>query len=215
MRTITAFSILSLIVILLAPLEAAAQRKADPGAFDYYILSLSWSPAHCSRPDRDDDPDQCGAGKNHGFVVHGLWPQHEQGGYPRSCSAQRTVPKAVVDETMPVMPSPSLMVQQWQKHGTCSGVDVVKYFATLRDAAARVTVPDAVKTPKPDLSLPPEKLQSLFTEANPGLTPDMVAVICARRQVTEVRVCLDKDLKFRACGKGVADRCGKGMALKG
>ncbi|HEY0836328.1 MAG TPA: ribonuclease T2 [Azospirillum sp.] len=215
MRTPLTFTILSLIALLLAPVEAAAQRKADPGAFDYYVLSLSWSPAHCTRPDRDDDPDQCGADKNHGFVVHGLWPQFEQGGYPRSCSAQRAVPKAVVDETMPVMPSPSLIVHQWQKHGTCSGVDVVKYFATLRDAAGRVKIPDAVKTPRPDLSLPADKVQTLFTDANPGLTPDMVAVVCARRQVTEVRVCLDKDLKFRTCGKGVADRCGKATALKG
>jgi ribonuclease T2 len=39
-------------------------------------------------------------------------------------------------------------------------------------------------------------------------------VVCQRRQVSEVRVCLDKDLNPRACGKDIADKCGKTAVLK-
>lgn len=34
-----------------------------------------------------------------------------------------------------------------------------------------------------------------------------MAVVCSRRDVSEVRVCLNKDLDFIACGQKVVDRC--------
>ena len=48
----------------------------EPGRFDYYAVALSWSPAFCAT---HDDPNQCASGRQAGFVLHGLWPQYEQG----------------------------------------------------------------------------------------------------------------------------------------
>jgi len=206
--------IIFLVAALLHPGAASAQRKAEPGAFDYYVLSLSWSPAYCARESRAADSDQCGAGKRFGWVVHGLWPQFADGGYPRSCAPGRTVPKAVVDDTVGVMPDVGLILHQWRSHGTCSGLSAADYFAKVRTAQAKVKVPAALSAPKDGLSVPAEQVEAQFAEANPGLKPEMIALVCQRRQVSEVRVCLDKDLNPRACGKDVADRCGKTAVLK-
>src|SRR5215471_13459772 len=66
---------------------AHGQQDFTPGEFDYYVLSLSWSPSFCEaaagrRPDRAPR-EQCGA-RPYSFVVHGLWPQFEHG-FPERC----------------------------------------------------------------------------------------------------------------------------------
>jgi ribonuclease T2 len=190
-----------------------AQRKAEPGLFDYYVLSLSWSPAHCAKAKDDADPDQCGMERKFGFIVHGLWPQFTDGGYPASCTRDRTVPRAVVDRTMPIMPSVGLIVHQWRKHGTCTGLSVTDYFAHLRAAFAKVTIPNALKAPDNGLAVPANQVERLFVEANPGLTPESVAVVCSKRDVSEVRICLNKELDFMPCGAKVVDRCRRDAML--
>ncbi len=195
----------ALVAGLFAASPSWAQKKADPGSFDYYVLSLSWSPTFCARAKGTPDPDQCGADRNLGFVVHGLWPQFKDGSYPASCTRDRAVPKAVVDQTMPVMPSVGLMVHEWARHGTCSGLNATDYFAKLRTANARVVIPDGLKAP--GASVPAMQVERMLIEANAGLTAEGVAVICSKRDVSEVRVCLDRNLGFTACGPKVVDRC--------
>lgn len=214
MRTLASAFFTLMVALFLQPGTAAAQRKAEPGAFEYYVLSLSWSPAYCARESRAADTEQCAAGKRFGWVVHGLWPQFAEGGYPRGCAAGRTVPKAVVDDTIGTMPDVGLILHEWKTHGTCSGLPAADYFAKVRAAAGKVKVPAALSTPKDGLSVPAEQVEAQFVEANPGLKPEMIAMVCQRRQVSEVRVCLDKDLNPRACGKDVADKCGKTAVLK-
>ena len=58
-----------------------AQADTAPGQFDYYLLSLSWSPAFCIQ--RPDSPE-CNGPRRFGFIVHGLWPQNERG-WPQNC----------------------------------------------------------------------------------------------------------------------------------
>ncbi len=192
---------------------ASAQHRAEPGAFDYYVLSLSWSPSHCARAKDEADPEQCGVDRRFGFIVHGLWPQYRDGGYPANCSRERSVPREVVEQTLPVMPSAGLIRHQWRKHGTCSGLAAADYFARLRAAYARVTMPEALKVPGDGLSVPAGEVERLFIRANPGLEPESIAVICSKRAVTEVRLCLDKDLAFMPCGAKVVDRCRRDATL--
>ncbi len=65
-------------------LSAAAQADSTPGRFDYYLLSLSWSPEYCAKSRRDDEL-QCA--RPYAFVAHGLWPQNEQG-WPSDCRSK-------------------------------------------------------------------------------------------------------------------------------
>src|SRR6516165_2487386 len=60
--------------------SAQDQRQNTPGEFDYYVLSLSWSPSFCEEAEERgrNSQAQCG-GRPFSFVVHGLWPQYEHG----------------------------------------------------------------------------------------------------------------------------------------
>jgi len=50
----------------------------------------------------------------------------------------------------------------------------------------------------------------LFQQSNPGLPADGIAVGCSGPQLSEVRVCMGKDLGFESCGKGVKNQCRDG-----
>jgi ribonuclease T2 len=93
---------------------------SKPGKFDYYVLSLSWSPEHCAEKPSDDS--QCGTTRRYAFVVHGLWPQYENGGYPQNCSVDDPLTDGDVQKALDIMPSEDLIRHEWQKHGTCSGL---------------------------------------------------------------------------------------------
>ena len=128
------------------PASAQDRRQNAPGQFDFYVLSLSWSPSFCERPEERggggrSQQIQCG-GRPFSFVVHGLWPQYERG-YPEYC--QRPSPRLarnIMTSMLDLMPAPGLIYNEWDKHGTCSGLGERAYFETIRKARAAVKIPD-------------------------------------------------------------------------
>ena len=48
-------------------------------------------------------------------------------------------------------------------------------------------------------SIGPGEIEAAFIRVNPGLSPSAVSVTCDSKRLSEVRVCLSKDLQFRAC----------------
>ena len=80
---------LAVSVLLAAMPRALAEdaRQNEAGQFDFYVLSLSWSPSFCAaaaeRGSARGPTLQCGA-RPYSFVVHGLWPQYEKG-FPEYC----------------------------------------------------------------------------------------------------------------------------------
>ena len=120
------------------PASAQDARQNTPGEFDYYVLSLSWSPSFCEQVEERGNSGrsqqaQCG-GRPFSFVVHGLWPQYEHG-YPEYC--QRPSPRLdrnIMVSMLDLMPAPGLIYNEWDKHGTCSGLGERAYFETVRKA---------------------------------------------------------------------------------
>ena len=45
----------------------------------------------------------------------------------------------------------------------------------------------------------PADVEDAFVKANPGLSNSAVAVTCDSTRLSEVRICMNKDLQFRAC----------------
>ena len=43
------------------------------------------------------------------------------------------------------------------------------------------------------------EIEEAFIKANPGLSASAVAVTCDKNRLSEVRICMNKDLQFRAC----------------
>ena len=192
----------AVVALSLAAGVVAAQdrRQNQPGQFDFYVLSLSWSPSFCdSAGERGTPPQQqCGA-RPYSFVVHGLWPQYEKG-FPEFC--QQPAPRLdrnIVSSMLDLMPAPRLIFNEWDRHGTCSGLSPHAYFENVRKARALVKIPDAYIGPTEPLTVTPDEVEEAFVKANPGLTRDAIAVTCGSRRLSEVRICLGKDFRFRAC----------------
>lgn len=188
--------------LVLAGWLTSAPASADtPGDFDFYVLSLSWSPTYCQDRGRSDRI-QCGGPRPFAFVVHGLWPQYERGS-PRDCDVgpRSGLPRRLVDSMLDVMPSPSLVRHEWRTHGSCSGLEPSDYFDLTRQAREAVQVP-AQFVDLPDyLTVSPRDVESAFIAANPGLKADGIAVSCDSRRLKEVRICMTKDLRFRSCAE--------------
>jgi ribonuclease T2 len=181
-------------------------RGAEPGAFDFYVLALSWSPGFCALEGDRKEREQCAPGSGLGFVVHGLWPQHERG-YPTACGPERNPSRIALDEARRVLPSEGLARHQWRKHGTCSGLDPQAYFRATGQARDRIAIPERFRDVRAGQSVSPIDIERAFAAANPGLRPDMMAVACRRGALQEVRICLDRNLKgFVTCRE--VDRSG-------
>ncbi|MGZ5018083.1 MAG: ribonuclease T2 family protein, partial [Methylobacter sp.] len=52
---------------LILSLSLPAYADGQPGKFDYYLLTLSWSPEHCAEV--KNDKIQCNGTERYGFVV--------------------------------------------------------------------------------------------------------------------------------------------------
>jgi ribonuclease T2 len=190
--------------------SAAAQDdgRDTPGRFDFYVLSLSWSPSFCAgeRYSGHSVGGECGE-RPYSFVVHGLWPQYEKG-FPESCQVPAPrISRRLVSSILDLMPAPHLVFNEWDKHGTCSGLAPGAYFETVRKARAAVKIPPEYVDVKEPLQVTPKSVADAFVKANPGLTPNGVAVECSRRRLSEVRLCLSKELQFRDCPDVVRHSC--------
>jgi len=189
--------------VALARHHQEAAQDGESGRFDYYLLSLSWSPTYCLT--HPYDRAQC-ASKGYGFVLHGLWPQYDSGGYPRNCADSALSADAeAFAETL--YPSAKLVQHEWAEHGSCRGMEAIGYFRTADRATAVVRIPEVFEAPRTSLLMSSEQIASAFRLANPTLPQDSLTVVCARGQLTEVRICLSRALAPRSCGHGVRSSC--------
>lgn len=184
--------------------HARGSRSEQAGQFDYYVLSLSWAPTYCLT--HADDSQEC-SGKGYGFVLHGLWPQFDAGGFPASCPTQFELSADAAAKGRTIYPSERLMQHEWKEHGTCSGLDALAYFNTADRALAVLKTPAALEAPRSDQKLTMEQIANLFQGANPQLAASALTVTCNRAELSEVRLCLTRDLKPRSCGRGVHSNC--------
>jgi ribonuclease T2 len=196
-------SMLLFTALLCVALSASARHHnrdsdAQPGQFDYYLLSLSWSPAFCLG---SPGAAECNGPRRYGFIVHGLWPQNEQG-WPQYCNVHVPVPDEVVQGIADIMPARQLVYHEWSAHGTCSGLDPAAFFALVRHAYTGVKLPKELSDPRQSLQQSPDSLAGAFANANPNLAAQSVVVTCSGQslpRLREVHICLDRDLRSRAC----------------
>jgi ribonuclease T2 len=202
-RFVVSLGFLALAALSVDPASAQDRRQNAPGEFDFYVLSLSWSPSFCEAAQERGGNNrsaqmQCG-GRPYSFVVHGLWPQYDRG-FPNYC--ERPSPRLarnIMTSMFDLMPAPGLIFNEWDKHGTCSGLGQRGYFEAIRKARAGVKIPDEFLDLQQAKTIAPDAIEEAFIKVNPGLSNSAIAVTCDRNRLTEVRVCMSKDLQFRAC----------------
>lgn len=205
------------LAISLVPSEAQDRRQNEPGQFDFYVLSLSWSPSFCDAvtersPQTAARQPECGK-QPFAFIVQGLWPQYERG-FPEFC--QNPAPRLdrnIISSMIDLMPSPRLIFREWDRHGVCSGLPARAYFETVRKARAVVKIPaDYLDLAQPK-TVTPTEVKDAFIAANPGLPRDGIAVGCDAKRLNAVRICLGKDLQFRSCAEVDQRSCQREQVL--
>ena len=204
----------ALFILFLTFLAPAAFADGEPaGKFDYYVLSLSWSPTWCALEGDARQSPQCDNATGFGWVLHGLWPQYNEG-WPSFCpSAQRPPSRAMTEDMADIMGTSGLAWYQWKKHGACTGLTPRDYYALARRAYDSVIRPEVFrKLPNP-VKLPARVVEQAFLKANPDWTPDMLTITCRAGRIQEARLCLTKSLEPVACGRDMQRDCQMSDAL--
>ena len=202
--------LIAALAALAAPALADGERA---GAFDYYVLALSWTPSWCATEGDARGSEQCAAGQGFGFTLHGLWPQYEEG-WPAYCpTAERAPSRRETAALAPLYGTSGLAWHQWNKHGTCTGLPAADYYALSRLAYERVARPEVLRALGRSVRLPASVVEKAFLEANPDLEAGGVTVACRQGRISEVRLCLDRALAPRRCGADVIRDCTLGDAL--
>ena len=198
------------LVWVLSAVAAWAEGEAA-GDFDYYVLSLSWSPTWCAIEGDARSSPQCE--RPLGWTLHGLWPQYEDG-WPSYCrTSARDPSRRVTGEMEDIMGASGLAWHQWKKHGRCSGLQAEDYFALSRLAYDRVNRPEVFRKLDRAVKLPAAVVEEAFLEANPDWRADMLTITCRDNRIQEARLCLTRDLEPRICGSDVIRDCGMTDAL--
>lgn len=206
-RTGTPLTIAFWFLFLACASSASARNEA--GDFNYYMLVLSWSPTYCETQGEQgrDGGQQCVGARPYAFVLHGLWPQYEDG-WPENCPAPAAawVPGELVNKMLDIMPSRSLVIHEFKKHGICTGLAPEAYFDTARKLYQSVKIPQKYVSPGESLTVSSSELIQDFITTNPELQSSMMAVSCSRNRLRDVRLCFSRDLKPRPCGSSEARR---------
>ena len=175
--------------------------------FTHYVLALSWNASWCQIEGDARGADQCNPRHDHGFTLHGLWPQGERG-WPEYCkTTQRDPTRAMSREMADIMGSPGLAWHQWKKHGRCSELSARDYYALSREAYGMIDRPAVLRKLDRQVRISPDVIEKAFLEANPDLKANQIAVTCKDGFVQEVRICLSKALVPRACSARTERGC--------
>ena len=201
-------------LLLLLFTATMAHADGEPsGEFDYYVLSLSWSPNWCERTGDARGSEQCDEGADFGWILHGLWPQYEQG-WPSYCRSDFRAPSRTQTRAMAdIMGTSGLAWHQWKKHGVCSGLSAQQYYRLARLAYGTITRPPVLRKLTEPVRLPASVIEDAFLQSNPDLRPDMITITCKENTIQEARICLTRDLEPRICGADVIRDCSLERAL--
>lgn len=177
--------LLTLSLALALACSAWPQQPGKAGQFDYYLLVLSWSPEFCHGK---SGSSEC---KDHrGFVLHGLWPQYNNGGYPVGCATTQA-PPTDLSKIKQIMP-PEIIAHEWQKHGTCSGLSGDAYFRLAEAVFSSIKIPDDLVAPTRTVTSRPSALKKHFELANPNLADQDIAIQLHQVYLNAVEICFSK-----------------------
>ncbi|MEM6340706.1 MAG: ribonuclease T2 [Pseudomonadota bacterium] len=194
------------LIWLLLALPAHSEGEQS-GVFDYYVMALSWSPNWCAIEGDARGSDQCDARHDHGWILHGLWPQFHRS-YPSFCKTAARPPSRRMTAAMSdIMGTPGLAWHQWRKHGVCTGLSAEDYYALSRVAYASIQRPSIFRRLENSVKLPASVVEEAFLAENRSLEPDGITITCRGGHIQEARICLSKSLDPVPCGQDVVRDC--------
>jgi ribonuclease T2 len=224
--------------LLLAAVPSQSRQRypaAEPGDFDYYLLSLSLAPSFCALSPANQAKQECRSLTEADFrrtplTVHGLWPNRtgvSVNRQPQDCDGPPLggLPEATQADLRRYMPGgPGLARYEWRKHGACSGLSPESYFAAVASLARKAN--DTIGVAIMQQGVPGQRLRiadllSAVAARDAALAPAIV-VDCRQTRgggealVDEIRVVLSKDLQpvpAESVGLGQNSGCPRGAGL--
>jgi ribonuclease T2 len=193
--------------------KPAPSSDASKGDFDYFLLTLSWAPEFCATNTKGGKTPECDPNKHMGLVVHGLWPQYDNGKWPQDCGSTPPVSSSIVKHMLPIMPGKDLIQHEWSKHGTCSALSVQDYFGVIEKLYNGLTVPEDFKAPSTNAQTSPAKIEKEFATAN-AAPVGAFRISCPQSKFSAVEICLTKDLQYQACPATVKECRSKNIAVR-
>lgn len=193
--------------------------------YDYLILSQQWSPGICAAE------QQCVAtSKKNYWTIHGLWPSTDYSS-PSFCVDEQFNGRVLdpikreLNKYWPSLTSPEARYftfwrHQWQKHGSCAGDipalnGIFKFFNSTLAVYHKYNIFEFLAN---SLIRPSPVRTYSAAEIRNALSDDIrekVNIVCSQRVankdapvLTEIRFCLDKELKPVNC-QGKNGGCGR------
>lgn len=160
---------------------------------DYYVLALSWSPEYCKMHKQQGMQCKKQPQQAYRFVLHGLWPSID-----KTCTQER-LSDAVINSTLPFIPSKRLIEHEWEKHGRCSGYNPKQFFDLSIQAYEKIKIPSYFNDVNTSTIKKVGDIKELILQKNPNLKCDSIRVVNVNKEFSELRVCLDKSLQSINC----------------
>jgi len=205
-RQICLLIALIMILITTSPVHGRSDKGGSvPGNFDFYVLAMSWSPDFCSGRGGKDS-EQCGPGKNPGFVLHGLWPQYQKG-FPQNCSSV-PFPSQLKQEFPGLFPNDRLYTHEWRRHGTCSGLAPREYLSLAQKLKQAAPLPPRYRNLHEPVRTTTAAFKKEFKMVNANLSDNGMAVFCSGsgRFLKEVFLCYNRQGKPAACSSEILSK---------
>jgi ribonuclease T2 len=177
--------------------------------FDYWTLSLSWSPQYC-HANFDSKEPQC-VFENY-FVLHGLRP-HVSGDGDSGCEGESKLSAELLAKNIDLVPNRSVLLREWRQHGRCSGIGQAEYFVQLEYASRKLRIPSVYAKVTKTLKTTAQEIKNRFIEANPDLQESGIQLVCTGEMLKEINICFDKAFAFRRCELELQNRCEDSVKL--
>jgi ribonuclease T2 len=199
--------LIGFVALLFGAAQPATAKNELAGEFDYFVLSLSWSPNWCAIEGDAKRSPQCAEKSGHGWIMHGLWPQFHRG-YPSFCrTVERPPSRGMTSAMADIMGTSGLAWHQWKKHGSCTGLSAQDYYALSRRAYALIERPAIFRKLDRSVRLPASVVEDAFLKSNPAIKADGITITCRNNRIQEARICLSRQLTPVPCGQDVIRDC--------
>jgi ribonuclease T2 len=134
-------------------------------------------------------------------------------GWPSYCSTE-TMSNELIAEFPGLYPTDFLYGHEWEKHGTCTGLDPEGYLLLSQELKASVIIPDAFVSPEEPFRMDADGLTEAFGQVNPTYDKKSFSVLCSGsgQFLKELYVCISRDGQPTECDSLIytnAESCGQ------
>jgi ribonuclease T2 len=191
------------------------------GVFDFYVFTQSWSAGFCQS--KGFNPPGCmspTAYMQKFFTIHGLWPnyaqEHDGHEWPQCCDSpygpdvNATVEQQLHDplhkywpdenaEGFPNYDHSMLLEHEWNKHGTCSGLDQYSYYTAAMNISVALGTPAAISNNVGGTAQLADIYSGFGAQPCTVGFPCDISIDCANAGLMSTTTCWKKDMTRMTC----------------